>query len=154
VTIDLDRAVPIVRYEQDRKLGGFILIDKVSHATVAGGLVQAVADNPKHAAECSDPAESIYWISGAARAEWAQRELARLKALGRPVSILDDEALAKLPAGEGCDRLRLAREVALLMSAAGVHVLVTVEAPAEEAWPGRRIDSGSGNREGAVEWVI
>jgi hypothetical protein len=40
------------------------------------------------------------------------------------------------------------------MSAAGVHVLLTVEAPEGEARPGRTVEAGDGEPEGADEWVI
>ncbi len=43
VTLHLDRALPASSYAQDRELGGFILIDPLSHATVALGMVQTGA---------------------------------------------------------------------------------------------------------------
>jgi bifunctional enzyme CysN/CysC len=40
VEIELDRQIPVVRYSENRQLGGFILIDKMSNATAAAGLIE------------------------------------------------------------------------------------------------------------------
>ena len=40
VTLKLDRPLPFDRYGDNRSTGGFILIDRYSHATVAAGLVE------------------------------------------------------------------------------------------------------------------
>ena len=145
VEIDLDRAIPAVRYEQNRKLGGFILIDKISHATVAAGLVEGFPSNPVKAAV----RHSINWVTGSKRDAWAANAAARLKAQGRSVAIVDDAAIAGFPAGEPA---RIAREVARLMAAAGVQVFVTVEGAATSA-TGKIIHSDQ-NEEGGDEWVI
>jgi len=145
VEIDLDRAIPAVRYEQNRKLGGFILIDKISHATVAAGLVEGFPSNPVKAAVH----RSINWVAGSKREAWAANAAARLKAQGRSVAIVDDAAITGFPAGEPA---RTAREIARLMSAAGVQVFVTVEGAATSA-TGKIIDSDQ-NEEGGDEWVI
>jgi bifunctional enzyme CysN/CysC len=159
VDIDLDRRIPAVRYADNRRLGGFILIDKVTHATVAAGLVQAF---PKTVLKTIDHPEdekgSILWIAGPARAAYAAGAAERLQSIGRPAFILDPAAIADLASDLGPDaaaeRIRRAREVAKLMARAGVHVLVTLEAPAEESHPGRRVEAGSNEQEGADEWVI
>jgi bifunctional enzyme CysN/CysC len=157
VEIDLDRRIPATRYSENRALGGFILIDKVTHATVAAGLVQ---DFPKTQpqADSEGSGGSILWVAGAARAEHARRRSERSKALGRGACILDEAALAGLTADLAVDdrteRLRRTREVARLMSAAGVDVLITIKATAEEARPGRRVDAGQDDEEGSDEWVI
>ncbi len=156
VEIDLDRRIPAVRYSQNRQLGGFILIDKVTHATVAAGLVQGFPKTPLKAAQEAERGD-IEWVSGAARAAYARAAEERLKALGRPAYVLDEAALSELTSdlGEGAraEIVRRAREVAKLMSRAGVHVLVTIEVPAEEAHPGRRVAADS-EEQGADEWVI
>jgi hypothetical protein len=41
-----------------------------------------------------------------------------------------------------------------MMARAGVHVLVTLEASAQEAHPGRRVEAGANEQEGADKWVI
>jgi bifunctional enzyme CysN/CysC len=145
VEIDLDRAISAVRYEQNRKLGGFILIDKISHATVAAGLMDGFPSNPVKAAV----RHSINWVTGSKRDASAASAAARLKAQGRSVAIVDDAAISGFPAGEPA---RIAREVARLMAAAGVQVFVTVDGAATFA-TGKIIDSDQ-NEEGGDEWVI
>ncbi|TFI57081.1 sulfate adenylyltransferase subunit CysN [Sphingomonas parva] len=158
VDIDLDRRIPGVRYADNRRLGGFILIDKVTHATVAAGLVQDFPKSVLRAGGGDEDKGSILWIAGPGRAEHARRAADRLAALGRPAFVLDAAALADLVSDLGGDAraeaVRRGREVAKLMARAGVQVLVTLEASAEEAHPGRRIEAGAGEQEGADEWVI
>ncbi|PSJ41929.1 sulfate adenylyltransferase subunit CysN [Allosphingosinicella deserti] len=158
VDIDLDRRIPAVRYADNRRLGGFILIDKVTHATVAAGLVQAFPKSVLKASDAEDEKGSIQWIAGSGRRAHAARAAERLAALGRPAFVLDEAAIADLASDLGeeaqAERIRRAREVAKLMARAGVHVLVTLEASDEQAQPGRRIDAGSNDDEGADEWVI
>jgi bifunctional enzyme CysN/CysC len=50
-TITTDRAIPLAAYEENRELGGFILIDKITNATVGAGLI-------KHALR---RAQNIHW---------------------------------------------------------------------------------------------
>ena len=145
VEIDLDRAIPAIRYEQNRKLGGFILIDKISHATVAAGLIEAFPSNPVKASV----RHSINWVTGSKRIAWAASAAARLKAQGRSVAIVDDAAISGFPEGEPA---QIAREVARLMAAAGVQVFVTVDGAATPG-TGKIIDSDQ-NDEGGDEWVI
>ena len=145
VEIDLDRAIPAVRYEQNRKLGGFILIDKISHATVAAGLIEGFPSNPVKASV----RHAINWVTGSKRIAWATSAAARLKAQGRSVAIVDDAAISGFPQGEPA---QIAREVARLMAAAGVQVFVTVEGAATLG-TGTTIDSDQ-NEEGGDEWVI
>jgi selenocysteine-specific translation elongation factor len=145
VEIDLDRAIPAVRYEQNRKLGGFILIDKISHATVAAGLIEGFPSNPVKASV----RHAINWVTGSKRIAWATSAAARLKAQGRSVAIVDDAAISGFPQGEPA---QIAREVARLMAAAGVQVFVTVEGAATRG-TGTTIDSDQ-NDEGGDEWVI
>jgi bifunctional enzyme CysN/CysC len=149
VEIDLDRAIPAVRYEQNRKLGGFILIDKMSHATVAAGLIGGFPTNPVKAANAQSSAGTISWVTGSKRTAWASTTAARLKSQGRSVAIVDDAAISGFPPS---DPARTAREVARLLSAAGVQVLVTIEGAAKSG-SGKIIDSDK-NDEGGDEWVI
>jgi bifunctional enzyme CysN/CysC len=150
VEIDLDRAVPAVRYGDNRKLGGFILIDKMSHATVAAGLIEEFPANAVKQPINRSEFDDIVWVTGPARAAWAAAAAARLKAQGRSAILIDDAAVAAFP---GDDPVRTAREIAVLVAAAGVPALITVQASPDEAHPGRIIDS-SKNEEGGDEWVI
>jgi bifunctional enzyme CysN/CysC len=150
VEIDLDRAVPAVRYRDNRKLGGFILIDKMSHATVAAGLVEEFPANAVRQPASHSASDDIVWVTGAARAAWAASAAARLKAQGRPSILIDDAAVAAFP---GDDPVRTAREIGRLVATAGVQALITVQASPDEAHPGRIIDSTK-NEDGGDEWVI
>ena len=95
-------------------------------------------------------AESISWISGWARNAWAEKAAERLKAQGRPAFVITETALGGFP---GDDPVRTAREVAHLMSQAGVHVLITLETSAADAHPGRIIDADD-DQDGGDAWVI
>ena len=148
VEIELDRAIPAVRYARNRKLGGFILVDKISHATVAAGLIEGFVPHPAKAT--TRPSDSIVWFIGSARTESAAKAAARLKAQGRSVLVIDDAAIYNFPGGSP---VQTAREVAQLVAAAGVVVLVTVEAAPEEARPGRIFDPSSEEGEDD-QWVI
>jgi bifunctional enzyme CysN/CysC len=161
VEIDLDRRIPAVRYAENRQLGGFILIDKVTHATVAAGLVQGYPRTQLKPPHGEEERGDIVWVAGVsaeARAVYATQAVERSTAIGRPAIVLDEAALGDLNSDLGTDAraegLRRAREVAKLMSRAGVHVLVTLGVPAHEAHPGRRVEAGSNEQDGADAWVI
>jgi len=93
---------------------------------------------------------TITWVTGAARNQWASNAAAQLKGQGRHVSIIDEAAIAAFPKG---DPVTTAREAAKLLSAAGVQVLVTIEAIRDEARPGRIVEA-SHEEDGGGEWVI
>ena len=150
VEIDLDRSIPAVRYDDNRKLGGFILIDKMSHATVAAGLIEDFPANAVRQRANRSALDEIIWVTGPARASWASAAAARLKAQGKTAILIDDAAVAAFPGG---DPVRTAREIARLVASAGVQALITISAAPDEAHPGRLIDSTK-NDEGGDEWVI
>jgi bifunctional enzyme CysN/CysC len=150
VEIDLDRTVPAVRYGDNRKLGGFILIDKMSHATVAAGLIEDFPANAVRPCAGHSALDEIVWVTGPARATWASAAAARLKAQGKPAILIDDAAVAVFP---GRDPVLTAREIARLVASAGVPALITINVAPNEAHPGRIIDSTK-NDEGGDEWVI
>jgi len=150
VEIDLDRTIPAVRYARNRKLGGFILIDKISHATIAAGLVEDLPESGISTRATRSSFETIAWVTGNRRNTWAALAAARLKAQGRPVIVIGDAAVAAFP---GNDPVKAAREVARLVAGAGVAALITIEAAPGETRPGRVIDSST-EELGGDEWVI
>ena len=162
-TLRLDRAVPVIGYDDNRELGAFILIDKLSNATMAAGMIHAPAAESRPAG-ITDELNRILWIRGSSRSQrgaYAARTREKLRALGQPVFVLDEPVLrsglsSDLGDGEAAtaENVRRAREVAKLMAAAGVHVLVTVEAGEAEAHPGRQVDASRQVEEGPDEWVI
>ena len=162
-SLRLDRTIPVIGYDENRELGAFLLIDKLSNATMAAGMIQGPAAESKPGAT-ADALNRIHWVMGsslAQRGAFAARARERLRALGQPVFVLDESVLRgglSSDLGEdeaaAAENVRRVREVARLMAAAGVHVLVTVEASEMEAHPGRQVDAGRQVEEGPGEWVI
>jgi bifunctional enzyme CysN/CysC len=159
----LDREVAAIPYARGRELGAFILIDKLSHATAAAGMIDGF---PRRAGldRATGEADRIVWLSGVApeeRAEVAAKAQQKLQATGRMSFILDEASLretlssdlAEGPA-DSAEHVRRVRAVAELMSRAGLHVLVTADVPAAAAWPGRQLVPGDLEQEGEAEWVI
>jgi bifunctional enzyme CysN/CysC len=159
----LDREVAAIPYARGRELGAFILIDKLSHATAAAGMIDAF---PRRGAldRFGGEADRIIWLNEVApeeRFEVAARAQQRLQSIGRMSFILDEAALRENLSSDLADgpadmaeHIRRVRAVAGLMSRAGLNILVAVEAPAAEAWPGRPIAPGDLDQEGEAEWVI
>ncbi|HKT15949.1 MAG TPA: adenylyl-sulfate kinase, partial [Allosphingosinicella sp.] len=136
----LDRPVAALPYAESRRLGGFILIDRATHATVAAGMI----DGFPAAAEdsgASDHAGRIIWLTGQSAAEKrvvARKAQQRFEARGRASVVLDEESLraglsADLgsSAAEEAEHLRRVREIARLISRSGVTVLVAIEGEGE-----------------------
>ena len=148
VEIDLDRRIPAVRYAQNRKLGGFILIDKLTRATVAAGMIEDFAASPRPSAQ--KPSSAIRWVIGPSRCSLAASAAERLRAQGRNVVILDRAAIEGFGAP---DMLRTARQAARLLAANGAQVLVTLGVAPDDIDPSDLIDSTSQDI-GGDEWVI
>jgi bifunctional enzyme CysN/CysC len=161
--IRLDREVAAIPYARGRELGAFILIDKLSHATAAAGMIDGF---PRGAAldRATGETDRIIWLNGVAteeRAEVAAKAQQKLQSMGRMSFILDEAALREGLNGDLSDapadvaeHIRRVRAVATLMSRAGLHVLVALDLPAAEAWPGRQIDRADLDQGGEPEWVI
>jgi bifunctional enzyme CysN/CysC len=144
--IDLDRLIAAALYFENRQLGGFILIDKVTNATVAAGMVKGLR---RGSVKAQTHQADIVWLSGKARAAHAAAAHERLRASGRASFILgaaEMQAIGSEP--------RVVREVAKLMSAAGVQVFVTVEVPPSEAYPGNKLNADEAHQDQSDEWVI
>ncbi|MDV3256967.1 MAG: GTP-binding protein, partial [Sphingomonas sp.] len=152
VSITLDRPIPAISYELNRKLGGFILVDRLTNATLAAGLVLSGGGDTRTGAR--EGSGSITWILGDGRADWAEQNRGRLQSIGRPVAIVDEKVIERFQPSSRATALELARQLAGLMSSAGVEVLLTLEATPGEAWPGRKVEAGAESQEGAEEWVI
>jgi bifunctional enzyme CysN/CysC len=159
----LDREVAAIPYARSRELGAFILIDKLSNATSAAGMIDGF---PRRGAldRFGGEADRIIWLNEVApeeRLEVAARAQQRLQSIGRMSFILDEVSLrddlssdlADGPA-DSAEHIRRLRAVAGLMSRAGLHILVAADVPAAEAWPGRPIAPGDLEQEGEAEWVI
>ncbi|HYI38927.1 MAG TPA: sulfate adenylyltransferase subunit CysN [Allosphingosinicella sp.] len=161
--LKLDREVAAIPYARGRELGAFILIDKLSNATAAAGMIDGF---PRRAGldRASGEADRIIWLNEVApeeRPEVAAKAQQRLQATGRISFILDEATLRETLSSDLADgpadmaeHIRRVRAVAGLMSRAGLHILVTVDVPAAEAWPGRQIAPSDLEQEGEAEWVI
>jgi bifunctional enzyme CysN/CysC len=160
----LDRPVAALPYALGRNLGSFILIDKIGHNTVAAGMIDEFPRRRPGLGRAAGEESRILWLSGIARdkrAEAAAGAQQRLQAMGRTAFILDEAALREELSSDlaeteadAAEHIRRARAIARLMSRAGLHVLVALDVPAGEARPGRLLDAGDLDQEGAGEWVI
>ena len=157
--LDLDRAIPALAYADNRQLGAFILIDKVSHATVAAGMIRSLRAGARTRTD-DDEAGRIHWIGGASAAKRATligHLRQRLQASGHPVFLLDTAGLADLNSDldtASPETLRRAREAARLLARAGVHVLIDTGASKADAHPGHYIDSDEPDADDGDDWVI
>jgi bifunctional enzyme CysN/CysC len=149
VHVRLDRTVPASTYADSRELGAFILIDKLSRETVAAGMIDAFP-GPGSGDENAE-ANRIYWVGSSMVAEQARR---LLQQMGRPAFVLDEAALGELSDPDPAERIRRARAAAVLLGNAGVTVVVSMDVPASEYWPGLVFDTDQLKNEGADEWVI
>ena len=138
-------------YEASRALGGFILIDRASGATVAAGLIrfalrrseniheQTLAVTPALRAGLMHQAPKLLWftgLSGAGKSTIANLVEARLHARGRHTFLLDGDnvrlGLNKdlgFTAADRVENIRRAGEAAKLMMDAGLIVLAAFISP-------------------------
>jgi len=149
--IDLDHPIPFEAYRDNRELGGFILIDRQSHATVGCGMLDFALrragnvhwqhlDLDKEARSLSkgQRARCLWFtgLSGAGKSTIANQVERRLHALGYHTYVLDGDNLRHgLNKDLGftdearVENVRRVAEVAHLMVDAGLVVLVCVISP-------------------------
>jgi bifunctional enzyme CysN/CysC len=158
----LDRPIPASLYRENRRLGGFILIDRASHATLAAGMIAAFPDKPRASAAADAGQGRIVWLTGSSpeeRARFARKARERFAARGRTSFVLDEAILRGglssdlgVSAEDEAESRRRALEVAKLFSRAGVTVLVALEAPADGERPGTELDVGGAAQD--WDWII
>jgi bifunctional enzyme CysN/CysC len=149
--ISLDRPVAFDSYAENREMGGFILIDKLSNDTVGAGLLnfalrraenihwQALDVNKQARAALKGQRACVLWftgLSGAGKSTVANLVEKRLHALGRHTYTLDGDnvrhGLNKDLGFTDADRvenIRRVAEVSRLMIDAGLIVLVSFISP-------------------------
>src|SRR5690606_26319396 len=171
--ISLDRAVPFDPYAENRDMGSFILIDRLSNDTVGAGLLhfalrraqnihwQALDVNKKARAALKGQRACVLWftgLSGAGKSTIANLVEKRLHALGRHTYTLDGDnvrhGLNKDLGFTDADRVENIRRVAAvakLMVDAGLIVLVSFISPFR--W-GRRFARGPPGPGGCFEVVV
>jgi bifunctional enzyme CysN/CysC len=149
--LHLDRPLPFDAYVENRDMGGFILIDRLTNETVGAGLLhfalrrsenvhwQSIeVDKQAHAAlKVQRPC--VVWftgLSGAGKSTIANLVEKRLHALGRHTYLLDGDNVRHglnkdlgFTEGDRVENIRRVAEVAALMVDAGLIVLVSFISP-------------------------
>ncbi len=145
------RPIAFEPYETSRALGGFILIDRISEATVAAGLIrfglrrsdnihaQSLDVTPARRAGLKQQRPRLLWftgLSGAGKSTIANLVEAKLHARGRHTFLLDGDnvrlGLSRdlgFTAADRVENIRRAGEAAKLMMDAGLIVLAAFISP-------------------------
>lgn len=151
VNISLDRAIPFESYAVNPDLGGFILIDRMSNATVAAGMIhfalrrsqnihwQAVDVNREAHAALKTQTPAVVWftgLSGSGKSTIANLVEKRLHALGKHTFLLDGDNVRHglnrdlgFTDADRVENIRRVGEVARLMTDAGLIVLTAFISP-------------------------
>ncbi|HEY8260201.1 MAG TPA: sulfate adenylyltransferase subunit CysN [Methylosinus sp.] len=150
-TLSTDRPVVFEPYEQSRSLGGFILVDKQTNATVGAGMLrfalrrsqnihwQALALSREDRAELMNQRPAVLWftgLSGAGKSTIANLVEQKLRRMNRHTFLLDGDnvrhGLNKDLGFTDADRVENVRrvgEVARLMTDAGLIVIAAFISP-------------------------
>ena len=149
--ISLDQPVAFDSYTENRDTGGFILIDRISHETMAAGLIhfalrraqnihwQAVDLSRAARAAQKGQRACVLWftgLSGAGKSTIANLVEKRLFALGRHTALLDGDNVRHglnrdlgFTDTDRVENIRRVGEVARLMADSGLIVLVSFISP-------------------------
>jgi bifunctional enzyme CysN/CysC len=149
--ISTDRPIPFEPYTVNRERGGFILIDKMTNATVAAGMLhfalrrsanvhwQATDISREHHANLKNQKAAVVWLtglSGAGKSTIANLVERKLARMNRHTFLLDGDnvrhGLNKDLGFTDADRvenIRRVGEVAKLMSDAGLIVITAFISP-------------------------
>jgi bifunctional enzyme CysN/CysC len=151
VELELDRSIAFEPYTEDRTLGGFILIDRLTHHTVGAGLLhfqlrrsqnihwQALDVNKATRAERKGQKPCVLWftgLSGAGKSTIANRVEQQLLAAGKHTYLLDGDNVRHglnkdlgFTPQDRVENIRRVAEVAKLMVDSGLIVLVSFISP-------------------------
>ncbi|MCF1183983.1 sulfate adenylyltransferase subunit CysN [Marichromatium gracile] len=162
----LDRAVPFDPYVDNRETGAFVLVDRISNATVGCGMIdfalRRAANIHHHAMEIDKRARAaakgqkpcVLWftgLSGAGKSTVADLVEQRLHAMGRHTMTLDGDNVRHglnrdlgFTAEDRVENIRRVAEVARLMVEAGLIVCVSFISPfrSERRLARERLDDG------------
>jgi bifunctional enzyme CysN/CysC len=149
--VSLDHAIAFDPYAENRDTGGFILVDRLSNATVGAGLIhfalrrsqnihwQALDVNKTARAELKGQKPCVLWftgLSGAGKSTIANLVEKQLHALGRHTYLLDGDNVRHglnrdlgFTDADRVENIRRVAEVAKLMSDAGLIVMVSFISP-------------------------
>ncbi len=149
--LSLGQEIAFAPYAEDRTLGGFILIDRETNATVAAGMIdfalrrahnihrQALAVSREDRAQIKRQKPTVVWLtglSGAGKSTIANAVEARLTAEGRHAYLIDGDNLRHglsrdlgFTDADRVENIRRAAETAKMMADAGLIVLVSLISP-------------------------
>ncbi len=149
--VSTDQSVAFDPYTENRDTGGFILIDRLSNATVGAGLIhfalrrsqnihwQALDVNRTARAELKGQKPCVLWftgLSGAGKSTIANLVEKQLHALGRHTYLLDGDNVRHglnrdlgFTDTDRVENIRRVAEVAKLMTDAGLIVMVSFISP-------------------------
>ena len=150
-TITTDQPIAFAPYTDNRDLGGFVVIDRLTNATVAAGLInfalrrsqnlrwQEIDITPAARSAIKGHRPGVVWftgLSGAGKSTIANRAEQRLHALGVHTALLDgDNVRHGLNSDLGftetdrIENIRRVAHVARLMADSGLLVLVSFISP-------------------------
>ena len=151
VNVTTDRDIPFTPYAENRALGGFILINKMTNATVGAGLInfalrraknihwQATDINRDHHATLKNQKPAVLWmtgLSGSGKSTIANAVEKKLAYINRHTFLLDgDNVRHRLNKDLGftdadrIENIRRVGEVAKLMADAGLIVITAFISP-------------------------
>jgi bifunctional enzyme CysN/CysC len=151
VNLSLDRALPFSSFAESRTLGSFVLIDRISLATVGAGVIdfalrrasnlhwQATDVDKAARARIKGQRPKVIWftgLSGSGKSTLANALEKRLLAEGRHTYLLDGDNVRHglnrdlgFSEADRVENIRRVAEVAKLMADAGLIVLVSFISP-------------------------
>ncbi|HET9641940.1 MAG TPA: sulfate adenylyltransferase subunit CysN, partial [Burkholderiaceae bacterium] len=149
--LSLDQAIAFDPYDECRETGAFILIDRMSNATVGAGMIhfalrrsqnihwQALDVNRKSRAAIKGQQPAVLWLtglSGAGKSTIANLVEKKLHALGKHTYLLDGDNVRHglnrdlgFTDADRVENIRRVAEVSKLMVDAGLIVLVSFISP-------------------------
>ena len=150
-TISTDRPIAFDPYERNRDTGGFVIIDRLTNATVGAGLLhfalrrshnvhwQSVDVTPAARSELKGHGPGVVWftgLSGSGKSTIANATERRLHAMGVHTALLDGDNVRHglnhdlgFTDADRVENIRRVGEVARLMADAGLVVLVSFISP-------------------------
>ena len=164
--ISLDRAIPFDPYTENRDMGGFVIIDKMTQNTVGAGLLhfalrrshnihwQDVRVDKNARAEQNSHRPGLVWLtglSGSGKSTIANIVESKLHAMGVRTYLLDGDNVRHglnrdlgFTDADRVENIRRVSEVAALMVDAGLVVLASFISPfrAERQLARERLDEG------------
>ncbi|MDN3714023.1 sulfate adenylyltransferase subunit CysN [Paracoccus cavernae] len=151
VNISTDRPIPFEAYAENPDLGGFILVDRMTNATIAAGMLHFAlrrsqnihwqttdVDRDAHAAQKNQQAKAVWFtgLSGSGKSTIANIVERKLHAMGKHTFLLDGDNVRHglnrdlgFTDADRVENVRRVGEVAKLMTDAGLIVLTAFISP-------------------------